>query len=199
LANPPEARSGATAVWASDRVILWGGVGTNGLLNSGAQLLFTNGVPSQWVALNLSNAPAGRLSHTAIWTGQKMIVWGGLASTPLADGAAYDPVANSWTTLASSNAPAARFNHAALWTGSEMLVLGGSGASGELATGAAYDPATNQWRVLNNGGSPAARAQFVAIWTGAEAMVFGGQNGGRALGALQRLTPQPACYVYRKQ
>jgi hypothetical protein len=35
---------------------------------------------------------SGRVSHTAVWTGQEMLVWGGTAGdTGLADGAAFQP------------------------------------------------------------------------------------------------------------
>jgi len=30
-----------------------------------------------WTATSLTNAPTGRLGHTAVWTGSEMIVWGG--------------------------------------------------------------------------------------------------------------------------
>ena len=198
LPNPPEARLGATAVWAGDRLIIWGGTVANGALNTGAQLLFAGGAPSQWVALSLADAPSPRNGHTAVWTGQKMIVWGGFASQPLGDGAAYDPVSNSWTALSPINAPAARFNHASVWTGFELLVLCGMGASSELASGAAYDLAAGQWRTLSGTGSPQARTEATGVWTGTEVVVFGGRANSQPVGALQRLVPQRALYLYRK-
>ena len=30
-----------------------------------------------WTATSITNAPAGRYLHTAVWTGSEMIVWGG--------------------------------------------------------------------------------------------------------------------------
>jgi hypothetical protein len=33
-----------------------------------------------WTATGTTNAPSGRQSHTAIWTGSEMIVWGGLGN-----------------------------------------------------------------------------------------------------------------------
>ena len=30
-----------------------------------------------WTATSITNAPAGRSRHTAVWTGSEMIVWGG--------------------------------------------------------------------------------------------------------------------------
>ncbi|MSU04254.1 MAG: hypothetical protein EXS23_03330 [Pedosphaera sp.] len=199
LANPPAARAGASAVWATDRLLVWGGVGNEGFLNSGAQLRFTDGVPSAWQANSLVNAPTVRSKHTAVWTGSKMIIWGGLTLAGLlGDGASYDPATDSWTSLSSTNAPTARSSHAAVWTGSEMIVLGGETATGATATGGAYDPVLNKWRVLSNPGSPVARTEASAIWTGTEVVTFGGRNSGAYLSSLQRLTPQPAWYFYRK-
>jgi len=199
LANPPAARTGATAVWAGDRILMWGGDGANGVLNSGSQMLFVNGVASQWRAMTLANAPAGRRHHTAVWTGQKLIIWGGDdGATALADGAAYDPMADAWDTLPSTNAPAARYNHTAVWTGQEMLILGGSASAGELASTSAYGPATRQWRTVGSGGNAQERTGAAAVWSGAEVLVFGGQAAGAPMAWLQRLNPQPAWYFYRK-
>jgi hypothetical protein len=66
--------------------------------------------PNSWVATTTAGAPAGRFIHTAIWTGSKMIVWGGGAETfdSFADGRIYDPATNKWTVVGSFNAPSAR-------------------------------------------------------------------------------------------
>jgi hypothetical protein len=42
-----------------------------------------------WTATTTTNAPAGRLFHTAVWTGTKMIVWGGFASAFPTTGGQY--------------------------------------------------------------------------------------------------------------
>lgn len=201
LPNTPAQRRGAVAVWAGDRLLIWGGEGAAGCLNTGAQLLFSNGiVATQWVAINASNAPAARYGHSAVWTGDQMLVWGGLGSngSPLASGGAYDPASDTWTVLSSTNAPAARYGHNALWTGQELLILNGTGASGELASGAAYDPLLNRWRALSQSGSPQARTEAAAVWSGTEVLVFGGRANSQILGSLQRLVPQPIWYFYRK-
>jgi len=39
---------------------------------------------------------------------------------------------------------------------------------------------------------------ITAAWTGSEALFFGGRNEGPPLAALQRRTPQPAWYFFRK-
>ena len=79
-----------------------------------------------------------------------------------------------------------------------MVVVGGENASGAIASGSAYDPAGDQWRQLSSAGNPRPRGAATVVWTGGELLCFGGQAGGQALGALQRLTPQPTWYFYRK-
>ncbi|MEW6305982.1 MAG: kelch repeat-containing protein [Verrucomicrobiota bacterium] len=199
-ANVPSARAGATAVWTGDRLIIWGGHGASGPLDTGAQLVFHGEVPqASWQSIATLRAPSATHAHTAIWTGQKMIVWGGKnGGSFFNDGAVYDPVTNEWSPISSENAPAARANHNAVWTGAEMIVLNGENASGALATGAAYSPAANKWRPLANPGLPMARSATSAVWTGLEILIFGGQAEGQPLSALQRLNPQPAWHFFRK-
>jgi hypothetical protein len=200
LPNPPDARQGATAVWAGDRVLLWGGDGAGGPLNSGAELLFpANGVPTQWVAMPLDSALEPRDSHSAVWTGQTLILWGGAnGGAALGDGAAFNPVANSWAALPTANAPMPSFNQVAVWTGQEMLIIGGSNGSTELSAGSAYNPSTGLWRPLSSQGGPLARAAAAGVWSGTSVIVFGGQASGLPVASLQILNPQPAWYFYRK-
>ena len=195
LTGAPAARMGAVAEWTGSRLILWGGEGEAGPLNSGAQLTFDAGAsPLEWRAFNLTDAPSGRSGHAAVWSGQKMLVWGGQLSGGelLGDGGAYDPINDRWEALPATGAPTARHNHNALWTGQELLVVGGETASGTAASGGAYNPATTQWRALSSAGNPQARSGAAAVWSGAELLTFGGSANGQAVGSLQRLNPQPA-------
>lgn len=201
--NAPGARRLATAVWAGDRVIIFGGEGASGAVGTGAALPLAGGItPGAWQALPAANAPGARVAHTAVWTGTKMIVWGGKnGSTPLGDGAAFDPVNNTWTPLPATGAPAARSGHVAVWTGTEMLISGGENASGPIASGGAYDPATGHWRTLSDVGQPAARSAGVGVWSGTELLVFGGLTSASPstpVASLQRLNPQLTWYLYRK-
>jgi hypothetical protein len=54
-------------------MIVWGG-DDNGVpfLNTGARY---NPATDSWTATTTTNAPSGRLDHTAVWTGSEMIVW----------------------------------------------------------------------------------------------------------------------------
>lgn len=195
----PEARYGSKGVWAGTRLLIWGGEGSAGPLNTGARLLFDGGEPGGWQPMSLLNAPSGRSAHSAIWTGTRLIVWGGIrGSTLLGDGAMYDPAADVWSPLSTVSAPSSRSGHVTVWTGSEMIVWGGTDAAGASATGAAYDPVSDTWRTLSNGGGPLARTDARGVWSGDQLLVFGGLSGGVATGSLQYVVPQPAWYLYRK-
>jgi hypothetical protein len=200
LPNAPEARAMAAAVWSDTHgLIVWGGLGAGGELNTGGRLVFSAGAPTQWLALGLGSAPAGRSGHSAAWTGNSLLVWGGRSGgVLLGNGAVYSPETDSWTPITLAHAPAARADHASVWTGSEMLILAGIGVSGELSTGAAYNPFTDEWRALSSVGGPLARTKSQAVWTGTEVMLFGGQAAGQRVASLQRLVPQPTWYFYRK-
>ena len=124
----------------------------------------------------------GRFDPAAVWTGENFIVWGGevhgetTADSAVADGAAYNPVANTWTPL--PEAPiVGRGLAAAVWTGDEMLVWGGSIDGTSISDGAAYNPTTRVWRVLS-GFSMANTIRPTTIWTGSEMIVLEGVNGG---------------------
>ena len=197
----PTARSGAVAVWAGDRIIVWGGNSASGEVDSGAQIVINSaGLAQSWIATSANGAPSGRAGHTAVWTGSRMIVWGGRnASGFLSDGAAFDPQSNTWTALPYANAPLPRADHVAVWSGDEMIVFGGENAAGELTAGAAYDLTANTWRPLTNPGPVSSRSGAMAVWSGSELIVFGGRSGGQLLGSLERVDPQPTWYFYRKR
>lgn len=200
LAGAPSARHSASVVWTGDRMLVWGGDVSGGVTNSGGNLSVNgSGVPQSWSAISTTGAPSARTGHSAVWTGSKMIVWGGRnGSTYYGDGAIYDPVANTWTALPGSGSPTARSGHSALWSGSEMLVFFGENGAGALSSGAAYDPVKNTWRSLSSSGGPVARSLAQAVWTGSELIVFGGSVGQQLLGNTQRLDPRPTWYFYRK-
>ncbi len=119
-------------------MIVWGGAGPccYSALNNGGRY---NPITDRWTVVAISEAAPARKFHTAVWTGQEMVVWGGAdgALQPVSGGARYAPAADRWLALATLDAPAPRVNHSAVWTGQEMIVWGGSSA-GPLATGAVW-------------------------------------------------------------
>src|SRR5262249_10466235 len=118
----------------------------------------------------------GRYDHVAVWTGDRMIVWGGIAlnGDPLGDGAAYDPVAKQWTPISELGAPSGRALATAVWTGEKMIAFGGLNQSGVLGDGGACDPATDTWKRTAFAGGPSERLFHTAVWTGTEMIVWGG-------------------------
>jgi hypothetical protein len=158
------------------------GTGTGTGSGGGAQATPQPQRPPGWRIL--AGAPIkGRHSHSLVWTGKEMIVWGGAgragnAPIYLEDGAAYDPATDKWRKLPASPLNP-RADHFAAWTGTEMLVWGGNPGrptpfgNNEFMDGAAYDPATDKWRPMAE--FPlAARFATRAVWSGAVLVVWGG-------------------------
>jgi N-acetylneuraminic acid mutarotase len=91
----PSPRENHTAVWTGSRMIIWGGFG--GDVYPIFDFLNTGGIydPSTdtWVAETTTvGAPSPRESHTAVWTGSKLIVWGGSHFPDVLDtGGLYTP------------------------------------------------------------------------------------------------------------
>ena len=178
----PAPRAGHTAVWTGTEMIVWGGCGQASdfcALNTGGRY---NPVTDTWRPTSLTNAPTARTRHTAVWTGSRMIVWGGCrpeynngncTSRMTATGGQYNPVTDTWTPTSTVNAPAPRVDHTAVWTGTEMIVWGGYFA---LNTGGRYNPVTDTWVATNTATAPEGRRAHTAVWTGAEMIVWGGFN-----------------------
>jgi hypothetical protein len=119
-------------------MIVWGGVDNgNNALNNGSKY---NPAADSWTDTSINNAPSSRAGHTAAWTGNEMIIWGG--ENPMTDfntGGRYDPSIDSWTPTTTGNAPVARDSHMGVWTGNQMIVWGGFSNSGALLnTGGRY-------------------------------------------------------------
>ena len=117
-----------------------------------------------------------REAHTAVWTGSRLIVWGGKDTHDLATGWIYDPATDSATPTSTIAAPPEREGHTAVWTGSRMIVWGGLNSFGPIGTGAMYEPLTDTWASISEFGAPIARTLHTAVWTGSRMVVWGGTN-----------------------
>lgn len=200
--NQPSPRYGAACAFTTNQLFVWGGtpMGTAGP-GTGAILGFdSNGIPTGWTPISGTGAPRARVGHSLVWTGNKLLIWGGQddSSVPLGDGGCYDPESQLWLPIATYKAPAARTYHSAVWTGTEMVVFGGESVSGTLSDGAAYDPVAGRWRPLLNGGTPQSRSHSLGVWTSREILVFGGISAGTPIHALQRVVPASPWTLYRK-
>ena len=171
----------ATTVWTGSKMIVWGcrGSASDGTLtNAGVIYDFAT---DTWAPISAAGAPSTRYYHAAVWTGSRMIVWGGRAGLyPMADGASYDPITDTWTAIAA--APLALYGTQVVWTGSRMIVWGGFNSTLDMsALGASYDPATNRWTSLSTTNAPYPRVGHTAVWTGSKMIVWGGAYEGFAM------------------
>jgi Collagen triple helix repeat (20 copies) len=176
----PIGPTGASGGGAPSGSMVLGAPGDTTLIGAG----YTEIAPSRfdyWTATTTTGAPSGRQLHTAVWTGSRMIVWGGFDNgVYVNDGGQYDPVANAWTATTTTGAPAIREAHTAVWTGSRMIVWGGFDGGAYLNTGGQYDPSGNAWTATTTTGAPSARAYDTAVWTGSKMIVWGGTPDGLA-------------------
>lgn len=180
LTNSPAGREFHTAIWTGNEMIIWGGFDGASYLNSGGRYTPSS---DSWTAsgVNSTGAPSSRDLHTAVWTGARMIVWGGFdGGNFLNTGGLYDPTTDSWAAAGTetTNAPSPRDFHTCIWSGTEMIVWGGSDAfNPSLNDGAKYNPSTDSWIATSLTGVPAGRVAHTAVWTGAQMIVWGGFSG----------------------
>ena len=192
----PQARVFHTAVWAQDRMIVWGGESTyrsatprvrpEALTDAYA----FDPLRGSWSPISDTNAPSARGRHTAVWTGKHMIVWGGcdrggtggdICRHFKGDGKRYDPQQNIWLEMSSDeHRPAARFGHTAVWTGKYMIIWGGVSSHGVENSGGIYDPELDRWLPMANL-APSPRHRHTSVWTGSKLIVWGGSSGSGAL------------------
>jgi hypothetical protein len=84
-------RYGHGAVWTGSNMIIWGGYTRN------IDALYPrfggiyDPINDVWSYTVTTNAPDGRTNHTNIWTGNEMIVWGGIIGTTINTGGIYLP------------------------------------------------------------------------------------------------------------
>jgi hypothetical protein len=153
------------------------------LTAKGYQPFMTVPAPA-WATASTSNALNPRYGHTAVWTGQGMIIWGGdLGGGSLTgSGSSYHPGLDQWLTVSPVDAPSARSGHTALWTGEEMIIWGGYASGAHLNTGGRFRHANQHWTALPTTGAPSGREGHVSAWTGGRMVVWGGRNGAGLLG-----------------
>ena len=151
---PIDVAAGATAVWTGKEVIFWGGAEPSrnvqrALLGSGAAY---DPADRSWRRLPESPLTA-RTYHEAVWTGEEMIVWGGVTQCcPIdsvihdATAAAYDPETDTWRELADVPTPWSGDDGPAVseMFGGDMFVW----RNGQLGHFAVDE---NRWQALGSG------------------------------------------------
>jgi N-acetylneuraminic acid mutarotase len=139
----PDARFGGTAVW-DGREVLVVGAGTRS-----QDALAYNPATNHW--RRLASMERGHSGASAVWTGKRLLVWGGTRYDPKGDvlarhGLSYDPKTDRWSAL--PRWPfRPRDGSTVVWTGRQLVVWGGAvhtpdgRAMKYLANGAAFTPA----------------------------------------------------------
>ncbi|MBZ4423189.1 hypothetical protein [Myxococcus sp. RHSTA-1-4] len=188
----PSARGWHVAAWTGRWMLVWGGEEPQQprVLGDGARYDVETGV---WTGMSAVGAPSARRYHSAVWTGEELLVWGGTGGaqvdTALGDGAAYSPETDTWRPLRAEGAPRARWAHTAVWTGTELVVWGGLGCGSDgpgapryCEDGARYDSKRETWTPLPKAGAPTPRTGHSMVWTGQEVLVWGGASSACANG-----------------
>ncbi len=190
----------SSAVWTESKMIVWGGcddpdpgVDSPGepecLANTNNGAIY-NPEDDSWIATSTANAPTARDSHTAVWSGTEMIVWGGksgsgISTTYTNTGGKYNPMTDLWTEVTTTNAPAARSGQTAVWTtglpSPVMIVWGGKDDTQVFYSGGKYNPDADSWTLTVLFGAPTAVSQHTSIWTTTAMIVWGGYSGTGAI------------------
>jgi hypothetical protein len=173
--DAPEGRFGHTAVWSGREMIIWGGYTSDAEVgvNSGGRY---DPARDAWTPVSTTNAPSPRYDHASVWTGARMVVWGG-QQTPgvfLATGGQYDPQHDSWSTVTNLGSPSPRSGHTSVWVEPWMVVWGGDNGITSFEDGGRYDPLQDLWLPVSTVGAPIPRAYHHAISTGTRMIVWGG-------------------------
>ena len=87
----PQGRTAHTAVWTGSGMVVWGGLTGyfTAYLDTGGRY---DPATDAWTPISTAGAPTGRGIHTAVWTGSRMVVWGGdSGDSPLNSGGQYVP------------------------------------------------------------------------------------------------------------
>jgi len=138
--NAPWPRRSHVVAWTGSEMIVWGGWDTvdYGVHDDGARY---DPVADTWTPISVTGAPSRRIAASGVWTGSRLIVWGGTVSygDDLRTGGRYDPATDTWTPTTLAGAPEGRSRLTAVWTGDRMIVWGGAAAT-LLSSGGEYFP-----------------------------------------------------------
>jgi hypothetical protein len=145
----------------------------------------------RWTPVSHSGAPTARRNHLMVWTGTRVLIWGGehYVAQPvggpingeLLDGALYDPATDSWTPTAPAPALAAYPALSVIWSGGLMYMRDSTFPQNPTYT---YDPANDQWATAQSGPIPMMPGRAngpqspTVIWTGSSWIAFGGYRDG---------------------
>jgi hypothetical protein len=184
-AGSPPVRRGYAMVYDGTRVIMFGGsssgLGTN-------DLWWYNPGTNTWtekIANGSVNSPSERSSHTMVYDGFRVIMFGGAGnSNNRNDLWWYNSGTNTWTekiVQGTAGSPSARWYFSMVWDGTRVVMFGGGEGGGTKKNDLwGYDPGLNTWTqkiTQDVPGSPSARYYHTMIWDTAKVIMFGGYDG----------------------
>jgi len=148
----------------------------------------------------IADAPiVGRYANASAWTGEYVLLWGGIhrpsdLDPDLSDGARYDPATDEWAML--PPAPDGMSGPArSVWTGDRWIVRTDHVPDGPVQL-ASYDPVANEWTELDTG--PLGYGDgYLMMWTGDEVIFWGG-HGGDVLSSGAPAAYNPATATWRE-
>jgi hypothetical protein len=126
VTGAPPGRSFHAAVWTGTQMIVWGGASSSsGTEATGGRYTLAS---NSWALTSTTNVPSARHfdsthENAAVWTGSRMIVWGGYPST--GTGGIYNPATDVWESSTTESSPTPRYAHTCVWTGTRLVVFGG--------------------------------------------------------------------------
>jgi hypothetical protein len=179
----PEARASHQMHWVNHELYIWGGLGSTGLLGSGA---IYNPADGKWRPMASAGAPLSRQDAAFVSAGDDMVLWGGYATAPLANGALYDAARNVWAQISRTNAPTACQSPSVASNGERILFFGG-GSFSRCNISSLFSPSLNEWTTSE--GHPTPRVGHSLGSNGASFIIWGGREDGAALASGWILTP----------
>ncbi|NUP06770.1 MAG: hypothetical protein HOW73_12010 [Polyangiaceae bacterium] len=140
-AGAPEGTYWASGVWTGTELIVFGGrtcgLATGCEVATGGRY---NPATDAWSPLEPNGAPSARHNHSGVWTGDRMLIWGG-GGDLLDTGGLFDPETSTWVPTTTEGAPPGRRLHSGVWTDYGFVTWGGVTSEGDASNdGGVYCP-----------------------------------------------------------
>lgn len=184
IAEPPPGfvpREKAASATFDRNVFIFGGLDAQGnVLDSGA--IYSPRTNSWKLIARGNNSPEPRQLAGAVWTGSRMLVWGGKGSATqatLRSGALYDPATDTWSAIPQS--PQARVAPVAGSAVGRVLFWGGSDTSGNVQERAERFLVTERsWESVPTVNDPGRLSHAAWAFTSDSLVLYGGRVDGAA-------------------
>ncbi len=180
--DAPEGRRSPVVASDATRVVVWGGIGSTGVLNSGSVYTVAD---DTWKAMSTINAPplgpyngVLTLEGIAATVAGKFFVWPKDRETCNATAYAYDFASDSWAAITFDQAPGypCRWRDA-VWTQERLIFLFDYPQDNEKGVGTSgvfWNPGLDEWTEINHAGAPGYRSDASVLFIDEQILVFGG-------------------------